>query len=174
MDTHTSDMVENKAKELTHKRIVLVGKGASGKDYARVLFANKNFKYAVSYTTRPPRPGEIQGDDYIFLSVEQFRMMIENHEFYEYVTFNGWYYGTSNAQFYRDDLFIMTPSGVSKIHPEDRKNTMVIYFDIPEHVRRERLMKRADADKVDRRLAADCLDFEGFTDYDIRIENANF
>ena len=68
----------------------------------------------------------------------------------------------------------MTPYGVSKIKPEDRKNSIVIYFDIPLEERRERLMKRSDAVSVDRRLEADEQDFENFTDFDIRITNSNF
>jgi len=49
-----------------HKRTVLVGKAASGKDHFRKVLENKGFKYAVSYTTRPPRTGEVEGKDYFF------------------------------------------------------------------------------------------------------------
>lgn len=158
----------------THKRIVLVGRAASGKDHARKLFTNRDYKYAVSFTTRPPRDGEIDGVDYYFLTDEKFQQMIEANEFYEYVSFNGWHYGTSNAQFYNDNIFIMTPHGVSKIKPEDRASTFIMYFDMPLDIRKERLMLRNDADKVDRRIAADDLDFQDFTDFDLRIKNSDF
>ena len=49
-----------------HKRIILVGKAASGKDHLRKKFESRGFKYAVTYTTRPPREGEIDGKDYLF------------------------------------------------------------------------------------------------------------
>ena len=104
------------------------------------------------------------GDLYHFLDQES----------YEQVSFNNWHYGTSKEHFYKDNIFIMTPSGVSKIRPEDRVNTLVIFFDIPLSVRRERLMERSDTDKVDRRLAADEQDFANFTDYDLRITNSDF
>lgn len=165
---------QEKEREAEHVRIVLVGKAAGGKDHARKLFENRNFSYAVSYTTRPPRVGEENGKDYYFLSVEEFEKMIVEDKFYEYVSFNGWYYGTSNKQFYQDDIFIMTPYGVSQIHSEDRKKTMVIYFDMPLEIRKERLEKRSDADKVERRLLADELDFQNFTDYDLKITDPNF
>jgi guanylate kinase len=157
-----------------HKRIILVGKAASGKDHTRKLLESKKFTYAVSYTTRPPRSNETDGKDYIFLSVEEFEKMIANDEFYEYVTFNGWYYGTSNRQFFENDIFIMTPYGISKINEEDRKKSIIIFFDIEEEVRKERLSQRSDADIVDRRLVADAQDFENFTNFDIRITNSNF
>lgn len=167
-------LAETKKLLKNHKRIVLVGKGASGKDYARNLFAKKNFQCSISYTTRPPRETEKDGIDYFFVTEEKFKQMIENDEFYEYVAFNGWYYGTSKKQFYSDSIFIMTPSGISKIIPEDRENSIIIYFDISDDKRKERLSLRSDADKVNRRLAADAMDFQNFTDYDLRISNSDF
>jgi guanylate kinase len=157
-----------------HKRIILVGKAASGKDFTRTLLSNKGFKYAVSYTTRPAREGEVEGEDYFFKSEEEFIDMMEAGEFYEYVSFNNWHYGTTVKQFFKDDVFIMTPYGVSKIHEDDRKKCFIIYFDIEESVRKERLMLRSDADTVDRRLAADENDFKNFVDFDLRITNHNF
>jgi guanylate kinase len=156
------------------KRIILVGKAASGKDHARQLLQSRGMKYGVSYTTRPPRTGEVEGKDYFFLSVEEFEKKIEKGEFYEHVTFNGWYYGTTVEQMKNDDVFIMTPYGISKLKPEDRKNSFIIFFDIPYEIRKERLAQRSDADTVDRRLEADENDFREFSDFDIRITNPNF
>lgn len=157
-----------------HRRIVLVGRAASGKDYARKLFTDRNYNHAISYTTRPPRTGEVDGVDYFFLTEEKFKEMISNDEFYEYVAFNNWYYGTSNKQFYSDDIFIMTPHGISAIKPEDREKSFIIYFDIPYEIRKERLMLRSDADSVERRLQADDSDFKDFTDFDLRITTPEF
>ena len=156
------------------KRIVLVGKAGSGKDFVRKKLESRGYSYAVSYTTRPPRDTEVDGLDYIFLSEEEFKKMIDNNEFYEYVAFNGWYYGTTVDQFYTDDVFIMTPHGISKIKEIDRKTSFIMYFDIDQDIRKERLMLRNDADKVDRRIVADEEDFKDFTDFDIRITNPDF
>jgi len=157
-----------------HKRIVLVGRAASGKDHFRKILEERGFKYATSYTTRPPRADEVNGKDYYFLSEEEFQRMVDKNEFYEHISFNNWKYGTSSEQFYKDDVFIMTPYGLSKVNPEDRKNTFVIFFDIDENVRRERMSQRNDADSVDRRIVSDDIDFENFTDFDIKITNPNF
>lgn len=101
--------------------------------------------------------------------------MIENDEFYEYVEFNGWVYGTTNQQWVEDDVFIMTPAGISKIKPEDRETCFIMFLDMSEDVRRERLSIRAmPGDTIDRRLEADEKDFKDFTDFDIRITNSNF
>lgn len=51
---------------------------------------------SVSHTTRSPRPGEVEGVHYYFVSTEQFENLIENNHFLEYAkVFGGNYYGTS-------------------------------------------------------------------------------
>ena len=158
-----------------HKRIILVGRAASGKDHIRKKLEDRGFKYAVSYTTRPPREGEVDGKDYIFISEEVAQKMIQNDEFYEYVEFNGWLYGTSRQQFETDDVFIMTPTGLSHVDEVSRKQSFVIFIDIAEDVRRQRMLVRdMPGDSVERRLEADRLDFENFSNYDIRITNHDF
>lgn len=161
------------------KRIILMGHGASGKDYARKLFENfLGLKYGVSYTTRPPREGEVEGKDYYFITKERFQEMIDKNLWYEYVEFNGWLYGTTKEQFYnQDNLFIMTPKGLSHLSETDRNESSVIYFDIPENIRKERMIQRkGNADSVERRLIADKKDFSDITekDYDYRITSPNF
>lgn len=159
----------------TKSRIILCGKAASGKDHLRQILEGRGFTYGVSYTTRPPRTGEVDGRDYFFIDEAEFKSLIEEKFFYEHVVFNGWYYGTSKNQWYEtDDVFIMTPSGVGKIKTEDRKSSFIIYIDIPIEIRRERLSKRSDADTVDRRIQADEEDFKNFTDFDIRINDHKF
>lgn len=158
-----------------HKRIILVGRAASGKDHIRKKLEDRGFKYAVSYTTRPPREGEVDGKDYIFISKEVAQKMIQNDEFYEYVEFNGWLYGTSRLQFETDDVFIMTPTGLSHVDEVSRKQSFVIFIDIAEDVRRQRMIARdMPGDSAERRLEADRLDFENFSNYDIRITNHDF
>jgi guanylate kinase len=158
-----------------HKRIVLVGKAASGKDHLRKRFESRGFKYAVTYTTRPPREGEVNGKDYYFISEDEAKVLIESNFFYEYVIFNGWVYGTSNSEFYSKDLFIMTPEGVSRIKPEDRVTSFIIYMDIEMSIRMTRLTNRnMPGDSMTRRIKADEMDFTDFNDYDLRITNSDF
>ncbi len=156
-------------------RIILVGPGASGKDFMRKRLEERGMTYAVSYTTRPPRPGEADGKDYFFLSQETCKEMTEAGKFYEVIDFNGWTYGTTLEQFYRDDVFIMTPSGLSHLSPEDRAKSFVIFFEIDEEIRRQRLEERVmPGHTVDARLEADRVLFSGFNNYDLKITNPNF
>lgn len=61
------------------------------------LRATPDFIYSVSCTTRPPRPGEIDGTDYHFLTHEAFREKIAHGEMLEYAQVHGNYYGTLKA-----------------------------------------------------------------------------
>ena len=157
-------------------KVILVGKAAAGKDHMRRILSGRGFQYGISYTTRPPREGEIDGRDYYFIPKELFEKGIDNDFWYEWVEFNGWYYGTSYDQFKEQcNLFIMTPKGIAHIDPIDRKECTIIYLDIPIAVRRKRLEEREmPGDSLERRIEADERDFANFTDFDIQINNHNF
>jgi guanylate kinase len=61
----------------------------------QVLRDFPDLAFSVSYTTRKPRPGEVDGRDYYFVSEEEFRERIEKGEFVEWVVNYGNCYGTS-------------------------------------------------------------------------------
>lgn len=156
------------------KRIILVGKGGSGKDYLAKKLIEKGYLKDISCTTRPKRDTEEFGIDYHFLTKDQFDNMYLDGKFYETADFNSWSYGTTQASWDRNQVFIMTPSGVAKIKPEDRKDCFIVYLDIPEDIRRERIALRSDADLVERRIEADRMDFENYTNYDFSIQDSKF
>ena len=168
-------MSKRRRRHSMNKRVIIVGKGGSGKDHLRKSLSEMGYKYCVSHTSRPSREGEEDGVDYFFVSIGEVSDpdFLEKN-FYEWVTFNGWFYGTSVSEFKQSDLLIMTPSGVEKLRHEDRKDSHIIYLDIPELVRRQRLLSRRDADHVERRLAADQADFLNFDDYDEQITDPFF
>jgi guanylate kinase len=76
--------------------IVISGPSGVGKDtlIKRMLEQDKNLRYSVSCTTRSPRPGEVDGVDYSFVSRERFQDLIDKGAFLEHATYNGNLYGT--------------------------------------------------------------------------------
>lgn len=77
--------------------IVLSGPSGVGKGTVRkALFESEghNFTYSISMTTRQPRVGEVDGEDYYFVTREEFEKRIEEGKFLEYAEFVGNYYGT--------------------------------------------------------------------------------
>jgi len=74
---------------------VISGPSGSGKtSICRALARDPRVFFSVSATTRPRRPGEVEGRDYIFLPEETFLSMVERGEFLEWAQYNGRYYGT--------------------------------------------------------------------------------
>lgn len=78
------------------KLIVLTGPSGVGKGtlLRSLLQRHPELYISVSATTRSPRPGEVHGQDYFFLSRTQFERMIANGEFLEWAEFAGNLYGT--------------------------------------------------------------------------------
>ena len=77
--------------------IVLSGPSGVGKGTVRkALFEleGHDLVYSISMTTRPPREGEVDGEDYFFVSKEEFEQRIRSDQFLEYANFVGNYYGT--------------------------------------------------------------------------------
>jgi guanylate kinase len=76
--------------------IVISGPSGVGKDtlIKRLLELDRNLRYSVSCTTRPPRPGEVDGVDYTFVSRERFQQLIDEGAFLEYADYDGNLYGT--------------------------------------------------------------------------------
>lgn len=77
--------------------VVISGPSGVGKGTVRrALFEmeNHDLVYSVSMTTRPPRPGEVDGIDYYFVSRQEFEERIKENKFLEWAEFVGHYYGT--------------------------------------------------------------------------------
>lgn len=72
--------------------------GAGKSTIARkLLAAEPDLAVSVSATTRPPRPGEVDGKDYHFVDIEQFRRMVADHHFLEWAHVFNHRYGTPRA-----------------------------------------------------------------------------
>ena len=76
--------------------IVISGPSGVGKDtlIQRLLELDPNLVYSVSGTTRAPRPGEKPGQNYTFLTRDQFERLAAGGAFLEHATYNGHLYGT--------------------------------------------------------------------------------
>ena len=86
---------------MSKKGILTVVSGFSGSGKGTVmsglLKAHSEYALSVSATTRDPRPGEVHGVNYFFVSKEEFREMISGNALYEYAEYSGNFYGTPKA-----------------------------------------------------------------------------
>jgi len=76
--------------------VVAAPSGAGKTTLVRLLLEQETtVGLSISYTTRGPRPGELDGREYHFVDTAEFRAMIERHEFLEWAEVHGNFYGTS-------------------------------------------------------------------------------
>ena len=76
--------------------VVAAPSGAGKTTLVRLLLEQEaGIHLSVSFTTRPPRPGELDGRDYHFVNAAEFRAMIARQEFLEWAEVHGNFYGTS-------------------------------------------------------------------------------
>lgn len=158
------------------KRLIICGPTASGKTILRKRFEDKGFIFDISYTSRPKRLDEKYGVHYNFISRNEFTLRISQDAFYEYVQYDGHFYGTGRYEWDNFNGFIMETDGIKHIKPEDRKYCFIMYLNISKKVRTERMIKEREWDpqEVANRLATDAKKFKNFKDYDIIITNSNF
>ena len=155
-------------------KYIIVGPGASGKDWMMKKMVEMGLKPMKQYTTREIRENET-GDEYHFVSEEEFKDMDDRAKFVSVNFYHIGWYGISYDELVNSDVAILSPANIKDIFtlfPNLRKNFTILYLDIPEEVRRERLSKRY-INKVDddneRRLEADAKDFKDFFLYDLRF-----
>lgn len=153
-----------------------VGKGTVIKEFLR---RNPNFKLSVSCTTRAPREGEVHGENYFFLSREEFQACIDRGEFLEWAEFSGNMYGTQRpyieeklAQGRKLILEIDTKGAlnVKRIMPE-----ATLIFILPpsfeELEARLRGRHTETEEAIQKRLASTKLELENSKHFDYEVVN---
>ena len=159
---------------------VLSGPSGSGKGTAiKELMGRRPLKLSVSATTRAPRPGEVDGVQYYFLSKEEFERRIADGEMLEYVNSCGNYYGTPKAPVEeslaagQDVLLEIEVTGAKNIRTLAPEATLL--FVIPPSMKelRRRLEGRGteDAATIERRLAVAKEELRQYGLYDYVVLN---
>ena len=159
-------------------KYIIVGPGASGKDWMLKKMVELGYSPMRQYTTREKRENET-GDEYHFVSDDEFKYMDDRAQFISTNFYRIGWYGVSYSELLNSDVAILSPANVKDVFtlfPELRDRFTIIYLDIPEDVRRKRLANRYTnkvGDDNEVRLKNDARDFKDFSIWDLRFESEN-
>jgi guanylate kinase len=158
--------------------VVSAPSGAGKTTLVEALRQTPNLFYSVSCTTRAPRTGEIDGQDYQFLSDEDFRARVKAGDFLEHARVHGDCYGTlrkpvlSNLKSGVDVLIDIDTQGAAAIRncddPFIREALSDIFIMPPDHEElRRRLLKRGTEtpQQIETRLATAAREMQLWRDY---------
>jgi guanylate kinase len=157
--------------------------GAGKTTIARALLErDSRLSVSVSVTTRPMRPGEVDGKDYHFISKEEFDRMVENNELLEHARVFGNYYGTplrpveealANSQ---DILFDIDWQGTQQLK-QKLVNDLVTVFILPpskeELERRLRARQQDDESVIQDRMKKASDEISHYSEYDYIVVNTD-
>ena len=159
--------------------------GAGKTSIARALVEeNKNFLFSVSATTRKSRPGEVNGREYHFLTVDEFRERINDGQFLEHAKVFGNLYGTplepvmESINDGKDFIFDVDWQGGKQIRSSSLSKFVISIFILPPSIKalQERLMKRAQdsSETVKDRMTKSIGEIMHWKEYDYVIVNNDF
>ena len=149
----------------------------------KLLERNKNLFLSISYTTRPPRPGEINESDYYFIDDGKFNEMLKRDEFLESAKVFDHYYGTPKSPIIaaiesgKDVLFDIDWQGTQQLM-NSLQDDLVKVFVLPPSAKEleKRLLKRnQDTNKtVKDRMSKASNEISHYAEYDYIIVNEDF
>jgi len=163
--------------------IVVSGPSGAGKStlIRAALDAIPELAYSVSATTRRPRPGEVNGRDYIFLSREEFERWIEAGYFLEWAEYSGNLYGTPMhrvEKMLESGLSVILEielQGARKVHAERPEAVMVFVRTPSIEETRRRLVGRATetSEALERRMATALEEMAARDEFDYEVVNGD-
>ncbi|MFC2107942.1 guanylate kinase [Candidatus Bipolaricaulota bacterium] len=163
---------------------VVTGPSGAGKNSVidLVMAQIPGLVYSVSYTSRPKRPAEIDGEDYVFVSEDEFVGRVEAGDFLEHVTYLDDHYGTSKSQIEDsiargfDVVLNIEVEGAKTLQQENLGGTRIVYVFLTPSSMGEleaRLRKRdtEDETKIQRRLQVAKQEMKALPCFDYLVIN---
>ncbi len=164
------------------KMIILSSPSGAGKTTLVKKISNKKkYKISISHTTREPRPNEIDGLDYFFISKDKFQMLINENAFLEYANVFKNLYGSTKEQVFRsldngqNVLFDIDWQGARQIKNKTLNYELISFFILPpsKDVLFQRLISRGENkdEVIQMRMQQFDKDILHWKDYDFVVIN---
>ncbi|MCW1430368.1 guanylate kinase [Novosphingobium sp. JCM 18896] len=179
------DQIPETHDDTLHRRglmfILSSPSGAGKTTISRKLLAHdERIGMSVSVTTRQPRPGEVDGKDYIFKTQEQFDQMVEDGHFMEWAHVFGHSYGTPKSQIKaglkegRDFLFDIDWQGTQQLYQKSETDVVRVFLLPPslDELRRRLTARGTDsAEVIAGRMARAQAEISHWDGYDYVVVN---
>ena len=162
------------------KLFVISGASGVGKSTVlkQVMEQRKDLTFSVSATTRQPRPGEVDGVSYYFISREEFEQRIARGEFLEYDEHHAVFYGTLNSQILEKQehshvILDIEPNGAFNIRKARPDATLIFIMPPSREELERRLRSRGDTseEQIIIRMARADWEMEQSAKYDHVVIN---
>ena len=145
----------------------------------RLVSSLPDLKFSVSYTTRQPRPGEVNDRDYTFVIRQDFESMINGGEFIEWAEVHGAFYGTSLRRLKEimdsgcDVILDIDTQGAMQIKEKYGEGTFIFILPPSMDVLKKRLKERMTDSKeeIEKRLKTAISEIHTYQSYDYVIIN---
>lgn len=152
---------------MVNNTIVILGMMCSGKTTLAKELEKRGYNRIVTYTTRKPREGEVDGIDYHFISTKKFMEMYRDKVFAEFTMYDKddegiVFYASAKEDYNKQNgVIVLNAVGVYDVASEDSGvSADFIYLDIPDSYIYDRVRDRGDLpSEVVRRVEADRKDF---------------
>ena len=170
------------SKEIKGMMFVLSSPSGAGKTTLTKKIAenNKNFTISISHTTRKPRPNEINGKDYQFVSAQEFNNLVKGNNFFEYESIFNNYYGTLKHPVLellsqgRDVLFDIDWQGTQQLK-KVKNLSIVTFFILPPNIQalKERLLNRHEGHEklIEKRMSKFNEEISHWNEYNYVVIN---
>lgn len=168
---------------MKHSGKIFIVAGPSGAGKSTVLshlFAGRDdLFYSVSATTREPRPGDVDGVDYHFVTADHFRAMMRQDAFLECAEYVGNFYGTPRAPVEdaiaagKDAILEIEVQGANQVHAK-RPDAIRIFIIPPSWEELERRLRSRGTDtpeKIEKRLMRARVELDAAKEYDYIVLN---
>ena len=164
------------------KMIILSSPSGAGKTtLVKKISQEKKYKISVSHTTREPRPNEIDGKDYFFITSKDFKELIDKDAFLEYAKVFRNMYGSTKEKVFQNlsqgynVLFDIDWQGTEQIKKQTLNYNLITFFILPpsREVLLQRLISRGESkeDIIQMRMQQFDKDVLHWVDYDYVVIN---
>lgn len=161
--------------------VVITGPSGVGKDtlVERMEERGCPFHFVVTATDRPPRPDEVHGEDYFFVSTQTFEQMIENDKLLEYAVVYGQYKGVPKHQVReamasgKDVVMRLDVQGAATIH-RMVPDAVLVFLTASSEAELERRLRRRGGDslsQVEHRIATAHEEMKRLSEFDYVVVN---